>query len=183
MIKKIAFALILSLSLTGFEAHAAKGVNTLVVSCIDFRLRTELENYAVERFGPDSYDEIAIAGASLGAYSEQLPGWNQTFVANLDIAIALHGVNTVVFIDHRDCGAYKKFVGPDCCTDREKETQAHETHMNVVRAYMKNKYPSIKVETLLMNLDGSVESLGPKAVSGKMKKIGKSQPNMKKSLQ
>jgi hypothetical protein len=140
---------------------AGGGVSYLVVSCIDFRLRDELEAYASGRWGKDSYDEVALAGASLGVLNDKFQAWNQAFTQNLDVAIQLHGVNTVVFIDHRDCGAYKNIVGATCCETTETENAAHEAQMSKIRAYMKEKYPSLKVETLLMNLDGTVETFGP----------------------
>jgi carbonic anhydrase len=145
-----------------FHFLADNSVDTLVVSCIDFRLRTELENYMVTRLGPNSYDEVALAGASLGILNDEFPGWNKTFRQNLDIAVRLHGVNKVIFIDHRDCGAYKMIKGKTCCTTEEKEEHVHAVQMNKVRAYMKEKYPNLQVETLLMNLDGTVDTIEPK---------------------
>lgn len=150
-----------------FKFTASKGVNIMIVSCIDFRLRTELEDYATGRFGPDSYDEVALAGAALGVLNDAFPDWHETFIQNLDIAIKLHGVNTVVFIDHRDCGAYKQIIGADCCNDLAKETLVHEKQMEKVRKFMQKSYPNMKLETLLMNLDGTVDVLGkPLEASG-----------------
>ncbi len=148
-----------------FTASQDKGVakaDVLVISCMDYRLRTELENYMVHLLGPDSYDEVALPGAALGVLNDHFPLWNQTFTQSLDLAISLHGVKRVIFMDHEDCGAYKLIIGKDCCTDLVKEDKAHAAQMDVVRKFMQEKYPAIKVDTWLMKLDGTVQDLGPK---------------------
>jgi carbonic anhydrase len=141
----------------------AHDVKYLVVSCIDFRLRYELEKFMVLRVGPDMYDEIALPGASLGAATEEYPEWGITFLDTVDLSIKLHKIDTVVFIDHRGCGAYNLLKGEDCCIEKAKETQAHAAQFEVVRKLLKEKYPQLKVETLLMALDGQVETIVPKA--------------------
>jgi hypothetical protein len=41
----------------------------------------------------------------------------------------------------------------------QKETSAHAQQLRQLRATIKEKHPQLKVETLLMALDGSVERL------------------------
>jgi len=53
------------------------------------------------------YDYFILAGASLGA----LQGWTQVFKDHLDLSIKLHNIQEVIFIDHLDCGYYKKIYG------------------------------------------------------------------------
>ena len=132
-----------------------------LVSCMDFRLRDEVANFMQQRIGKDTYDEFVIAGASLGAFNEKYPHWAKTFIDTIELAIKLHTVTHVIFLDHRSCGAYKILKGESCCDDKAVETNVHAEQFKAVRAMMKEKFPDIKVETLIMGLDGQVETINP----------------------
>ncbi len=41
-----------------------------------------------------NYDQVILAGASLGAVTDKFPDWGRTFRQHLDVAIQLHGVST-----------------------------------------------------------------------------------------
>ncbi len=60
-------------------------------------------------------------------------------------------------LDHRDCGAYKVILGEDLAKDPAKETAAHSMQLKHLGRLIKEKYPSLEVELLLMALDGKVE--------------------------
>lgn len=142
-----------------FTARAAS-TEALLLSCMDFRLMDDIERYMSGRGLRDKYDHIVLAGASLGVLTERFPAWNKTFWEHLDIAIKLHDIRTVIVLDHRDCGAYKVLVGPEHAKDPATEADAHTTQLRRLRAQIGEKYPQLKVETLLMSLDGKVEALG-----------------------
>src|SRR5687767_3220426 len=88
--------------LTPFAARAAKNVDALLLSCMDYRLMDDIERYMSGRGLRDNYDHIILAGASLGAVTDKYPAWNQTFWEHLGAAIQLHNIQTVVLMDHRD---------------------------------------------------------------------------------
>lgn len=140
-------------------ARAAGGTDVLLLSCMDFRLMDDVERYMSGRGLRDKYDHVVLAGASLGAVTDKFPAWNKTFWEHLDIAIKLHNIHTVMVLDHRDCGAYKVVVGPEHAKDRSTETAAHAKQLGTLRAQLAEKYPRLKVETLLMALDGRVETV------------------------
>lgn len=139
--------------------RAAGGTDVLLLSCMDFRLMDDVERYMSGRGLRDKYDHVVLAGASLGAVTDKFPAWNKTFWEHLDIAIKLHNIHTVMVLDHRDCGAYKVVVGPEHAKDRGTETAAHAKQLGALRAQLAEKYPKLKVETLLMSLDGEVETI------------------------
>jgi hypothetical protein len=60
-------------------------------------------------------------------------------------------------MDHRDCGAYKVILGEDFAKDAKKETVVHTTYLKKLSAAIKEKYPKMEVELLLMALDGKVD--------------------------
>lgn len=62
-------------------------------------------------------------------------------------------------LDHRDCGAYKVILGPEHARDAATETSAHATQLKKLQAMVVQKHPKLKVETLLMALDGTVQTV------------------------
>lgn len=142
------------------EAKAAGETDALLLSCMDFRLMDEIEHYMSEKRGlRDKYDHIVLAGAALGAVTDQFPAWNKTFWEHLDVAIKLHDIHTVIVMDHRDCGAYKVILGEEAVKTEDSETAAHTEQLHKLKAMILERHPKLKVETLLMALDGSVEEI------------------------
>jgi carbonic anhydrase len=131
----------------------------LLVSCMDYRLRDEAAKYMKLRVGTNSYDEFVIPGASLGAFNNKFPHWAKTFKDTIGLAVKLHNIDHVIFLDHRDCGFYKMLKGENCCNDKSAETHVHAEQFEAVRKIMKEEYPNISVETLIMGLDGQVEEV------------------------
>ena len=139
-------------------AVAAGHTEALLLSCMDFRLMDEIEHYmSSERKLKNNYDHIVLAGAALGATTDKFPAWNQTFWQHLDVAIKLHNIKKVIVMDHRDCGAYKVILGEDFSQNPKKETAAHTEQLQKLEKKVKEKYPELEVELLLMALDGKVE--------------------------
>jgi len=142
------------------EASPAEAkTDALLLSCMDFRLVDETERYMSGRGLRKKYDHVILAGAALGALTEKYPSWNRTFWEHLEIALQLHQIHEVFVIDHRDCGAYKVILGEDFSKDPVKETAIHATKLKDLRNQIHAKYPKLKVELLLMNLDGKVEKI------------------------
>jgi len=139
------------------EARAAGGTDALLLSCMDFRLMDDIERYMSGRKLRDKYDHVVLAGAALGAITDKYPAWSKTFWEHLDIAIQLHNIHTVIVMDHRDCGAYKVILGPEHAKDPKTEKETHATQLKKLKTQIAQKYPKLKVEMLLMALDGKVE--------------------------
>ena len=139
------------------EARAAAQTDALLLSCMDFRLMDDIERYMSGRGLRDKYDHVVLAGASLGAVTDKYPAWSKTFWEHLDIAIKLHHIHTVIVLDHRDCGAYKVILGAERTKDPTIEKDTHATQLKKLKTQIAQKHPKLKVETLLMALDGKVE--------------------------
>lgn len=86
--------------------------------------------------------------------------WHKAFWDNLAITIQLHNIKRVIAIDHRDCGAAKVAYGEDAVSTPEKENAAHAVVLAEFREQVGRRQPNLKVETMLMALDGSVMTLG-----------------------
>lgn len=140
-------------------AAEAKGIEALLLSCMDYRLVDDTERYMSARGLREQYDHVVLAGAALGAVTEQKPAWNETFREHLDVAVQLHSIRRVIVMDHRDCGAFRVFLGEDVARDRRLETEAHANALRALASRIREQAPGLGVELLLMDLDGSVETI------------------------
>jgi hypothetical protein len=147
----------MALGLAPRVAGAAGLADSLLLNCIDYRLTDKVTAYMAGRGLKENYDQVILAGASLGAVTPKFPDWGKTFREHLDIAIQLHGIQRVIVLDHRDCGAYREFLGKDLTGDAEKALHATELHRLSRRIHA--SHPKLAVETLLMALDGTVETV------------------------
>lgn len=134
--------------------------STLVISCVDFRLRDEtadLLNRVLKL--EDQYDEIALPGASLAFVEKTKAHWGQTIEDCIQILKDLHHIKKIIFIDHLECGAYKLLKGKEAVSTHEKEKAAHLKAFKDTRKKMKKLFPDLQVYTFLMGLDGNVENV------------------------
>jgi carbonic anhydrase len=139
------------------DLEHVKKASTLVISCIDFRLRDEVAQLFNVKLGLlDDYDELVLPGASL-AHTMPRPyeSWKDVVDQVIAMAQKMHGITRVVLLDHRGCGAYKTVTGG--FDDKDKEYQAHKAGLLQVKARLKSKFPALGVYALLMGLDGVVE--------------------------
>lgn len=145
------------------RAQAAGNVEALLLSCMDYRLVDDTVRYMDGRGLTNNYDHVILAGASLGALTDQKKAWGEAFWDHVDVAKQLHHIRKVIVMDHRDCGAYRVFLGQDLAGDKDKETAAHAEQLRTLAGMIKRKHPELEVELLLMSLDGSVEPVAPAA--------------------
>lgn len=139
------------------DAAGAAHTEALLLSCMDYRLTDDITRYMDWRGLHDDYDHVILAGASLGAQTRKHRAWGKTFWEHLDVALQLHHVRKVVLLDHRDCGAYKVFLGEDLAKDAAHETSVHARYLRELRRQILAKHPDLAVEMGIMALDGSVE--------------------------
>ncbi len=145
------------------RAHSAParahGTEALLLTCMDYRLTDDVARYMAGRGMAEKYDHVILAGASLGVFMADYPAWAQTFWDHVDVAIRLHAINSVIILDHRDCGAYKLAHGAAHAENRAEETRLHAATLHKLRDAIAARHAALKVETLLMALDGSVKAV------------------------
>jgi len=113
-----------SQSVPSSSAPNNAGSTVFVISCIDPRFTSAVEEYLLQQLGPGTtYDLFVLAGASLGGRlaDNTLPttgvtagcpivdsnqSWRKVLLDHIQVAITLHNVRKVYIIDHLDCGAY-----------------------------------------------------------------------------
>ncbi|ARJ67179.1 hypothetical protein WV31_16645 [Magnetospirillum sp. ME-1] len=138
---------------------AAGGTDALLLSCMDYRLMDDIVRYMGGRNMTDKYDHVVLAGASLGVLQDKNVSWGQTFWDHVQVAIDLHQIKKVIVMDHRDCGAYKVFLGADAVKDKATETASHAAKLKALGAQIGARHPGLAVELLIMDLDGKVEAV------------------------
>lgn len=57
------------------------------------------------------YDQLVFAGSALGVIQQDHESWYDVFLQHLDIVVQRHQIQDVYIMEHRDCGAYPKFLG------------------------------------------------------------------------
>lgn len=131
-------------------------VDSLLLTCMDFRLTGAVCKWMDGRGLAKNYDHVILAGASLGATTPKFPAWNETFWQHLGLAVKLHRIGRVIVIDHRDCGAYKVILNEDLKDDPVRELKVHSEYLRLLREQIIRRQSGLTVELGLMNLDGSV---------------------------
>lgn len=141
------------------SAFASGDTEALLLTCMDYRLLDAVTAYMNGRGLQKKYDHFILAGASLGALTDKQADWGQAFWEHVDVAQKLHHIHKVVVLDHRDCGAYKVFLGQDFAKDPAAETAIHTENLKTLAKMIKGKHSDLEVELGLMALDGKVEEI------------------------
>lgn len=132
----------------------------MILACIDPRMHEPVRDFAVRHGLVGDYSQFTIAGAAIGVVAPAFAKWHVTFWENLGASIQLHQIETVIAIDHRDCGAAKIAYGDASISTPEKEDATHQAALAEFRREVGQRHPNLRVETMLMALDGSFISLG-----------------------
>lgn len=151
---------------------AARGP-VLLLSCMDLRLMDEIVQFMDHDGLANRYDHVILAGSSLGALgapgaTADLSHWKKTFEEHLATAYKLHHIKDVYILEHRDCGAYKEFLGDAGEFDDEhanEEELCHRKYADLLKAAIlewgdKNG-AKLNVKAFLMDLRGKVSYLAP----------------------
>jgi carbonic anhydrase len=149
-----------TLALPRLTLAAGGKYQAMILACIDPRMHEPVRAFAVRHGLIGDYSQFTIAGAAIGVVAPAFAKWHETFWENLAASIKLHSIESVIAIDHRDCGAAKIAYGDDCCSTLDKENATHQAALARFRQEVGQRHPSLRVETMLMALDGTFIPLG-----------------------
>ncbi len=135
-----------------------KRYKALVLACIDPRMQKPVYKYLQDRDLTGKYSQVTIAGAAIGVVAPEFEDWSQTFWDNLSISLELHSIRKVIVINHRGCGAASAAYGY-FKEGSKGETRLHCVVLAEFRRQLTERHPQLAVETLLMDLDGTIERL------------------------
>ena len=128
----------------------------MVLSCIDPRFQPIVYNYLKKKKLNGKYSSFIIAGSAIGVTAPKFRKWHKTFWDNLETSIKLHKIKKLIVINHRDCGVAKIINGKKKF-DNFNESKIHENSFTKIKNRFKNKYPNLKIETILTTLNKKVE--------------------------
>lgn len=135
----------------------ATNAKALLISCMDFRLIDDLV-YALNKMGyNNNYNNIILAGASLGYNQTVNDAWRKTVDDHIQLSQRMHNITQIIVIDHMMCGAYKMLYNKPDLT-RDEELKLHKENFIKFRKLMKYKYPKLEILTYLMDIDGTIIS-------------------------
>lgn len=134
-----------------------KTANAMVLSCIDFRFIND-KIYFLNKDYKNSFNQFSLAGASLGYNQNTFPEWGITFDKHVELSKQLHDINEIMVIDHMDCGAYRILYDNKEMT-KDEEYELHVKNLNKFKTIASKKFPSLKISTFLIDLDGSVKEM------------------------
>lgn len=140
-------------------AGPPRAADTFVVSCIDPRLTDDTTFYLGALGRTDRYSEMRIAGAALAALQDHNAAWAQALFDNLAASRQLHGIRTVTFINHRDCGAMHLWAGRRLSNDPADELRVHTEVLNRAAEAVRARHPDLLIEIKLMELDSTIRVL------------------------
>lgn len=128
-------------------------VDTVVVSCSDFRFRPMIAEWIKEKFG--EADLVAMPGASKAIL--EVGG----VIDAVKVLVDLHDAKSVVIVDHIDCGAYggsKKFDW-----DHTAEVSMHGQQLAEAKKKLGEELPEVQVEVYLLGAEGELGEIGAKS--------------------
>lgn len=128
----------------------------MVLACIDPRMQAPVTAYLAGRGLIGRYSQLTLSGAAIGVVAPAFADWQKSFWDNLAISRQLHGINRLITIDHRDCGASRIAFGAEVIADPLREAEAHRSTLAELRRQAAERHPDLTVETALMALDGSL---------------------------
>ncbi len=133
----------------------------LVLSCVDYRLTEDVANSLRAEGLAEKYDLISLAGGALAVVNDYFPFARDTFWAHLALLKNIHHFQRVIIIDHRNCGMYKFVYNQDLSLNPEEEKRIHIHTAEKLVKEIQFKYPDLKVETWLLDLNGKFEKTIP----------------------
>jgi carbonic anhydrase len=125
-------------------------VDTVVVSCSDFRFRPMIANWIEKRFG--EADLVAMPGASKAVL--EVDGIKR----NIETLVGLHKIKKIVIVDHMDCSAYGGSEAFDW--DPTAEVGLHYQKLSEAKEELLKTFPTLEVGVFLLGIEGELAPIG-----------------------
>jgi len=112
----------------------------VVVTCFDFRLQQALESWLSATLGYANYDRVSLAGS--------VKDWDAA-LAQIALAVRLHGVTQACLIAHENCMAYQ--------AEGTYERLTHD--LRQARDSLRRDHPELETRLFYQWLDGRFEPI------------------------
>ena len=136
--------------------HKAKNC---IITCIDFRLQNAHSDFIKSHDLLGESDIISLAGCSRDLV-KPLEGWHkESLLRQIELSIKLHNPDTIVVLDHQDCGGYAQDGTINQGLPLEEDLVEHARWAKVAKDLLREIYPTKNVEVYFVRLDGKVEEI------------------------
>ena len=119
------------------ETHSAPA---FVMICIDYRFFQDVVDSVEYEYG-GKFDLFSVAGSELFVVRDGRPAFEKSFFQNLDLAIQLHHITTILCFTHADCGAYVSVYGD---LPPVEEIKIHRKNVLKLKEVINFRYPSLE---------------------------------------
>ena len=123
-------------------SHTAPNI---VVACVDFRFQNEFLKECNQELGEKTFDYLTYPGASKSIIDAESRGG--IFLA-IETLAKIHATQTIVVLDHIDCGAYGGSVRFDSIDD---EIKFHTEKLVEAKALLSEKFPELSAKLWIYN--------------------------------
>jgi carbonic anhydrase len=141
-------------------ADVKPSYQAMLLSCIDPRTQAPVAAWMAQ---PQSdshlmsltglYSQFTIAGASAAVVAPAFKAWRIAFWDNLGATIQLHKINTLVVVDHGDCGAFGIAYGQDVLADPDVELKKHIETTTALQKEIAAQHPNLNYQAHYIHRD------------------------------
>lgn len=117
-----------------------KGIHycdSIVIKCLDFRLRAETRACVLDGLGIPAFDIIGLPGSAKSFLEDSGTAWR-----GIKVACEYHGCKRIVVVQHADCGAYG---GSAAFANAEEEEIFHREELQKMKKKILEKYREVEV--------------------------------------
>lgn len=126
-------------------------VETVVISCIDFRFRPGTAHALKETFGIDDYDIIELAGGGGNFVSFGKEARREIIFDDVALAINAHQVSRVIILTHQNCGKYSE--EGHTFADFAAERKFHQKELRGAGSVLQARFPFLEIKLGFMYVD------------------------------
>ena len=116
------------------------GCSDLLFGCMDFRLRPAIDEFLTPYISNGGCDEIRFPGVAKALLDDQT---GPMALGAIRIGVEKHGVQRVMLVNHRDCGAYG---GTAAFHSPEVERAEHEGDLRRAAQLLHKEFPDLTVD-------------------------------------
>lgn len=132
----------------------------MLLSCIDPRTQAPVAAW-MDAPQPGSharplagrYSQFTIAGASAAVIAPAFKAWRKAFWDNLAATIELHRIETLIVVDHGNCGAYGIAYGKHVLEDPAVELKQHKKVTAALQKEVAHRHPKLNYQAHYIHRD------------------------------
>ncbi len=136
--------------------HKAKNC---VITCMDFRMQKAYTDFIASKGWLGESDVISVAGCSRDLVRPLNDAHKAALLRQIELSINLHGIDTIIFLDHQDCGGYAQDGTIPQNLDWEEDKKQHCKYGAQAKKIIHELFPTKEAKVYIVRLDGAVEEI------------------------